>query len=456
MTDSPKSSNNQVPVSSKREERPKPPANQPDYSDRVTYTFTVGVYLAVNAMEDAFILVDAPDCVHMKTQYVKGNHDLQSTLTSISSFHRTANTSMHPWLIVPSREDELTGMLKQIAEHEGSGVVMITSLPMATIIGVEYDRLTRKVQSETGKTVVGVPGKALSGDWLDGYAETLNSLAKIVDISDAQPKPDNVAVIGNFMDRNEADHQANLKEMKGILSELGLNPVTIWLGGERWSDMSQVKNAAALISMPYGRRAARILGRRLSIPVVETEVPFGPQASRRWIEDVARAFGREEKVEGILDAQLKQIARQLEWAVPFYFMHKSWGYVGDPHLLPGLMDMAEELGSTVDFSVITARKAHTKELLQRHQPKNLLIEPKRMTFMKEVNAHLEKAPVDLMVANSDGFSTVASRVPAIEFGYPSFFSHAFFERPFLFFQGYLAFVERMANQIGKTGLLFRR
>ena len=59
-----------------------------DFSERQNYPFMVGAYLAVNAISDAFLLVDGPDCAHMKTQYVQGNHDWLSTLTDISGFQK--------------------------------------------------------------------------------------------------------------------------------------------------------------------------------------------------------------------------------------------------------------------------------------------------------------------------------------------------------------------------------
>jgi hypothetical protein len=69
---------------------------QEDFSMRATYTYLLGVYLGVNALRDAFLLVEGPDCTYMKAQYIQGNHDWLSTLTSVSGFHRIANTALHP------------------------------------------------------------------------------------------------------------------------------------------------------------------------------------------------------------------------------------------------------------------------------------------------------------------------------------------------------------------------
>ena len=60
-----------------------------EFSPRLAYSYMVGVYLAVNAIRDARLVVEGPDCTYMKAQYVQGNHDVLSTLTSVSGYHRS-------------------------------------------------------------------------------------------------------------------------------------------------------------------------------------------------------------------------------------------------------------------------------------------------------------------------------------------------------------------------------
>ena len=90
-------------------------------------------------------------------------------------------------------------------------------MPMATITGIDYDRITRLVEEELDKPVLHLPGKSLSGDWLDGYAETLLTIAKGIDVSDAKADKKKIAIIGYMMDRNEAEHHANFDELTQLL-----------------------------------------------------------------------------------------------------------------------------------------------------------------------------------------------------------------------------------------------
>ncbi|MBM4388109.1 MAG: hypothetical protein FJ088_10255 [Deltaproteobacteria bacterium] len=416
-----------------------------DFSDRTTYSYLVGVYAAINAISDAYALVDSPDCAHMKTQYIQGNHDWLSTITSVSGFHRITNTAIHPHNMAPSREANISANLTRLASHQSANLVCMTSMPMAFITGVDYERICRGVKKDTGKEVIHIPGKSLSGDWLDGYAETLKSLASQMDTAGASPQEDCVAVVGNLFDRNEADHAGNLNELRKIFDALGLKLATVWLGGSPVDELKKVLGAGAIISLPYGRQAAAILARRLNVRLIETCLPFGLASSEKFVADVAAAFSREETAGSFIKAELSQIIPKIEWTIPFTFMNRRAGFIGDPHLLYGFLEILELLGCKHAFSIVTNHPSHLKELKGRFPDLKPLVEPKRTFFMNFVNNSIQNREVDIIVTNNAGYQV--SEAALLEFGFPSFFTHALYPRPFLGFGGFLAFVDSMANHL---------
>lgn len=427
-----------------------------DFTERQNLPFMVGVYLAVNALADAYLLVDGPDCAHMKTQYVQGNHDWLSTLTDISGFHRVANTALHPFHMARSREDEVVDLLSRIAAHPQAGVALITPMPMAAITGVDYDRLARLAADRAGgRPVVHVPGRSLSADWLGGYGLTLSSLASspALDLSGPAPDPARVAIVGYLMDRNEGDHVANLRVLRDLLARLDLELCSTWLGGGTFEELREVKRAGLIVSLPYGRRAARVLGRRLGIEVLETALPFGLDGTARWLRQVAAATGRLDRVEAVIDDELTRVAPPLQWVVPAVLLHRTVAFIGDPHLLEGFLDFTAELGLRHGPMIVTARADHTPDLAQRLP--SVAFEPTRARFM-ELLEPLRRDAVDLVVTNSTGCSLMAGSTPVMEFGFPSYFTHALYPRPFLGFEGALAFADSMANALRRVDLLRRR
>lgn len=415
-----------------------------DYSQRVAPAFLIGTYLAVNAIRDLYLLVEGPDCAHMKTQYVQGNHDWLSTLTSVSGLHRVGNTAIHPDQMGGSREPALRERLLTMASHARVPALALTPMPMAMVTGADYARLVRDVAATTGKPVIYFARKELSGDWLDGYAEALAALAAQVDVSGGNKRPENVALVGYLFDRNEGDHTANLKEVEGLLECLGLKVISTWLSGRSYANLEQIRDADTVISLPYGRRAAAILSRRINARLIETALPIGLQATEDWLRTIGKVLGRDDKAQGVIDSRLRSVVPRLEWVIPSLLLGRQVGYVGDPYLLPGLAEFLDSIGISVPFFVITNATGRAREIPPNVRDCHQLIDPRQHTLSRFLRTHAGRNQIDLLIANNAGYM---EEVPTLEFGFPSLFRHALYERPFLGFSGALALADSIANKI---------
>ena len=417
----------------------------PDFTQRVTFTYMIGVYLAVNAISDLFLLVEGPDCSYMKTQYVQGNHDWLSTLTSVSGFHRVANTALHPAHMSGSREEGVQDALLRIAQNPEVPAVALTSMPMAFITGADYERLTRFVHDETGKTAIHIPGKSLSGDWLDGYAETLLSLAMQLDLSGGRRDDRKVGIVGYLFDRNEEDHIGNLRELRRIFEAMDLELVSVWLSGSSFEQLSAIRDAGTIVSLPYGRKAAKKLAKRTGARLVEMPLPFGLGASEEFVRKIGALSGRERQAESFIDGELSRVVPKLEWLIPFLFQNRNVAFIGEPYVLPGLSEMVSMLGAELSYGIVTNRAMHTRGLAEAVPETTLLVYPKMKEMMRFVTRQALERELHLLVTNNVGIMGAQGAI--FEFGFPSAFRHALYDRPFLSFAGALSFIDSMANAL---------
>ncbi len=423
-----------------------------EFSTHISESYLTGVYLALNAISDARLVLEGPDCTHMKTQFVQGNHDLLSTLTSVSGYHRMVHTGLHPSGMTDSREGPLAKTIDEVARHPTTAGVLVSSMPMAFVTGADYDRLCRDAAEATGKPIVPVRGLSLSGDWLDGYVETLRSLALHLPLPerarDAQPDPKKVALIGHFHDRNEGDQVANRAVLKELVEAAGGELVTVWLDGGPWAELGRVAEAGTVVGLPYGRRAAKRVARRVGAQRVDLPLPFGVEGTEGFVYGLADALGTPRaQVDAYLDPLRAKAARRLEWVVQFVFEGKRVGYVGDPHLLPGVLDTVSLLGASVSFVVVVNREEASKGVRQLVPAERLLFRPRLTEFQRFVIERSLAEPPDLVITNARGLLGANPFAARVEFGYPSNYSHALADVPFLGYQGLLAFVERMANAL---------
>jgi nitrogenase molybdenum-iron protein alpha/beta subunit len=254
--------------------------------------------------------------------------------------------------------------------------------------------------------------------------------------------PKKAAVVGYFMDRNEADHFGNLAELRRMLAALGLETVSVWLSDEPAAALARVAEAELIVSLPYGRAAARSLARATGARLVETELPFGLPKSERFLRDVGKAAGRAKEAEAFIANELSRVVPRLKWIIPQYFLNRRTAFMGDPYLFEGFLDIAEDLGMRMEGAIV--RSLSGPSAASDGHPFPVLYAPRSSS--PEVRRLLQ-APLDLFVTCWCEQEFHGLRFASMEFGFPSYRNHALFERPFLGFNGMLAFVDRMAERL---------
>ncbi|MBI2387164.1 MAG: hypothetical protein HYV14_14325 [Elusimicrobia bacterium] len=418
---------------------------------RFNLPFLHGLYAAFNAIPDAYFLGDGPSCVFAKAEHIHGRHDLFSTLLSCGSDHRIQYTGVNVFNIAGSFEAEIAKGLERIAGWPSSGVIFTGAMPMCAIAGTDYERILRDALAGCGKPAFLIPRRsAVSGDWLDGYAGGLEVIASGIDLSGAKPDRNGAAVVGYLMDRNEGDHQGNVRELERILRALGVEPVSTWLSGRPYEHLREVRKAGAIVSLPYGREAARVLARRLGVKLVEAELPFGLEGSRRFVELLGRELGREAEARRFVDAELDAVVPRLEWSVPHAFADRRFAFAGDPHYAEAFADMIEEVGGRLVATVVMGRPGHLSAERRRalEARPGTVFEPDRAKLRRLFGA-TTRWKVDLLVCNSRSLKYLNPKIPWLEFGFPSEFTHFLDDAPFLGFKGALGFLSRAANEVVK-------
>jgi len=418
---------------------------------RFNLPFLHGLYVAFNAVPDAYFLGDGPSCVFAKAEHIHGRHDLFSTILSCGSDHRVQYTGVNVFTIAGNFESQIFAALKRISKWPDCGVIFTGAMPMCSIAGSDYERILREALDGCGKPSFLIPRRsAVTGDWLDGYAGALEVLAAGMDLEGAKAEPGAVALVGHLMDRNEGDQLANVAELERMVRALGAEPVSTWLSGRPYAHLREARRAETVVSLPYGRKAARALAKRLGARLVEAELPFGLDASRRFMDLLGRALGREAAARAFIKSELDSVVPRLEWSVPHAFESRRFAFAGDPHHAAGFAELIEEVGGKVVSTVVMGGAGHLPEERRRalESRPGTLFEPDRAQ-LRRLFAEATGGEADLLVCNSLGVRYIDPSVPWLEHGFPSEHTHFLHDEPFLGFQGALAFLARAANEVTK-------
>ena len=94
---------------------------------------------------------------------------------------------------------------------DGSTPISLQAQSMAGVI--------QRMESRTGAHVVYVPARNYESDYFGGYADTIGTVLRRLEWSNAERKADEVSVVGYVFDRYETDHIGNVSELRRLLHE---------------------------------------------------------------------------------------------------------------------------------------------------------------------------------------------------------------------------------------------
>ncbi|MFP4656650.1 MAG: nitrogenase component 1 [Candidatus Woesearchaeota archaeon] len=397
------------------------------------HTFLTGMYMAVNAISDAFLIMDGPDCAYKKIELFEKNHDFMTKIFKRDGRHKISATVTDVNHVIDERHDQIIDSILNVASCEDSGVVFISSEPMVALTGVDYDMLADEAQKSTEKKIIPIPYQSLDKDWLDGYSYVLERIAERIDFPSTDRKKDKVAVIGHLFDRNEGDNLGNVREIERMLKAISLDPCSIWLSGSRYDKLAKAAEAEYIIKMPYSGRAADIIAERTGAKIIDVGIPFGFENTSQWLRIVATTVGRESEAEAFINNELKAIMPLMEWLVPVYFQGKRIAFAGDPHFASAFVRAFSELDSVV--TEIIAYSTSDRKLIDVDVP-----------VFYENDEYQRSHHTDYFVGCYNSREMSGGRVPFIEFGFPSHNTHFFSEEPYLGLIGFTLFLNRMINR----------
>jgi nitrogenase molybdenum-iron protein alpha/beta subunit len=394
--------------------------------------WTNGVLLAANAIPRLAAIIDGPYCVAHKAEGLLA-HDMFSDLLGIGAPSRALFTLRRERIEevaqmaldrVPAVEAVFDEGLSP-ADRDGA---ICTSFDLPQLVEFPLAAIAKRAQERHGKPVIHVPSQSLAGDWIGGYGATCHAIAAKLPLPPRERAPDSVALVGYLFDRAEADHDANLAELRRLLEALGLAVSTVWLSGRRLDDLARVAEAEVIVSLPYAGRAATTLAARTGARLVESGLPLGLEATARFVITVAEAFGRQRQAEAFVE-------RELDAAVSATLTHVRRFVAGrgarlcrnDPFLEEALRGFCREAGLEVLSSDGYYGTKQTE--LERARDDGT-------------------TPEQGVVVFSDPLpSEPARNVAFVPVGFPSCRYHPLVPRPYLGFSGFRHLVDRIAGEV---------
>ncbi len=378
--------------------------------------FLNGAFIATDAIDGAYIIIDGPYCVFLKAE-MQYCHNIHSRLLPRFGHNRVVHTAEassreEVQYLMTDRSSRVDEVFSQVCSLPDAKIVFSTSFDFHELVNFPLREIARRHAKPGGPLVCPVPSRSLSGNWLDGYAMTCRALAEAVALRPGRSRKGAVAIVGYLRDRDEPDHAGNLRELRRLLAALGLRVVSVWLDGGGRAELEAAERAGLVISFPYAREAARIVARRIKAPLCEVDLPLGLSGTEKFLSKVASRAGCVGKAKKLIAKESFSAVRDTEAHVLRLLAGRRVLVLqDDPHLKARLRELSVELG------MLVCEPSQVRALDAFDAARVLCFKPATKVLLGEMGH--------------------------IPMGYPNYFDHPVTERPFLGYEGFRHLVDRV-------------
>ncbi len=260
--------------------------------------------------------------------------------------------------IVFGGESRLEEEISTTLEVMDADLFVVLSGCMVEMIGDDIDSVVKRFEN-SDKPVIAISTPSFKGNSYYGYDLLIEGLVNNY-IEPAGEKLDKTVNILGIVPGGDVFWKGNLKEIKRVLSLIGVKANTLFGEGEGLNDIRR-SSASALnivLSEIYGVKAAQSYEEKFSIPYLTRQVPIGYLQTESFLREIGRYFGvSEEAVEKALETERIIYYDYFERFTDIYTDADLQRYavvVGDANYAPSVTRfISDELGWIPKLSVIT-------------------------------------------------------------------------------------------------------
>jgi len=401
-----------------------------------------GVYLAVNALPDVYLVYDAHSCGYQKAEKIAGNHDLLSDLVRWDRMNRVVRTDLDSREYVMGSDDKFSKKVLQVWRRYAPSAILMVRSPVVITQGHDPRPVLKDLAAKIDAPLLLVPDRQRAPDHLAGYLSALEQVLPAVDFGSAR-RPDSVAIVGHLFDRHEGDQRGNAAELRRLVELAGGVPGPIFLDGRPLAAYRDAPSPSVVVDLAEGWCGGEDLAVRCEARHLRLPLPMGVEGTSAWVRALAAALDAEP--EDIETEGVGPLVRDLEWILPKLLGARAMVFA-DHQLIGPLVETLRELGV-----LVTAIGCSTgPDRIPAVGPLSKIpLAPSGTGALTAFVAEARRTG-DLHVVVGNGFVrqlVARSGVPFVELGYPSPTQHFLQEAPFLGYHGVRVLVERMLNAL---------
>ncbi|MBP7795756.1 MAG: hypothetical protein KA059_03140 [Elusimicrobiales bacterium] len=409
-----------------------------NFDNFISMPFLLGVIDGINSFNDICLIIDGPNCIMPRLEYIYGNHDIYSTLLSPLQEHRITYTMNDP-LSGKDLERRLLFSIEEQLSYNKYSAIFISPLPFQRIARVDYLRIINSIKSDI--PIIYVEPRSCDEDWIDGYVAFLESILNyLLKINgNVKNKKNTISVLGLLFDRNEYDNIANVAEIKKILNFLDFNDVYVFPSGTSFKETLKIIESENLIVLPYLYAFSDLVLKKYKANVFNLKLPFGINNSLRW----GSVLRKGKNISKLNQLAIDSMSRVLP--VLNNLAGKNALYFGEPFMLDSIADFLNELNISIKGAFLNTG---FKKGINIQEFKYVFFNPSLNRIKNIIKNIKSEDDISFFIGNCFIKSLdIMGDSAFLEFGFPSYSNHSIYNQPYLGFDGFVNFTDKIFNTI---------
>lgn len=271
-------------------------------------------------LRDAAVIAHSPkNCAYISYQGISssGRRGLfeRGALLPVSLAPNFECTEMNEAEMIFGGIEALTDKVKEVKLKRPRAIIVISSCP-AGIIGDDIDRVKYLEEQDMPIVTIKADGN-ISGDYLQGMLMSYTSLAEKIIKRDVSTVPNTVNVVFEKVLAKNTD--SNFKVIENFLYLMDIKVNCRFLCETTFSKLENFLSAP-LNLLAYDDYTGKILKKffteKYGCEFLDEAFPVGFDETKRWLENVARFFAKEEKAADIIEKNQVLYQREVERLKP--------------------------------------------------------------------------------------------------------------------------------------------
>jgi nitrogenase molybdenum-iron protein alpha/beta subunit len=422
-----------------------------------------GISVGVHAIPDCFMLMHTGVGCKYKAAAQIGPHDWAEHPN-----RREAWTQVGELQLIKGSSERIAPFARSWYRRRRPDFMVVVSAYFIELTGEDCKDVVAQLDKSMPCDTTMITTAAPNGGFFDGYAEVVAEVLERIDWDHKPTRSKAASVVGYFFDRYEADHQANLEQLRELMAAAGVECGPVLLSGEPYKTLHEAKDCAHMVLLPYLGKRARKVRRTTKRKPVALDLPIGVAGSSRFVRELGAGVGADmEAVEAWIVQAEASVQPRLN-LVRDNFRNVHMAVFAEAPYAAGLVGLLIELGIDPVMVGIRERYLGGRRLfdetleragvtLPRHtevieQPSLRLIRERCGALMQSRrlqgvigSAHelslFDRAKMQTLMASVSG----TGQLMRIETGFPSDNHHASFPHPTFGYAGAVAWAQRILD-----------